>query len=334
MRSDIMKTVGKLLAIVLSMLVLHACEGAIYDTNEDCTVNYRVKFKYDYNMKFADAFAHEVEAVTLYLIDEEGNVAWQKTERGDILAVPGYAMDVDVAPGTYDLLVWAGTTDKGSFDIPETLIAQELTCTLKRERAADGSAYVDKDLDRLFHGYLADQTFSPKYGTYEYTVPLVKNTNVVRVVLQQLSGEPVPADKFQFTITDDNGVMAWDNTVLSDEPITYNAWSVEMGEAEIDYNRSVFSATVAELTVARLMADHHPRLTVTNKEKNEVVFSIPLKDYCLLVKGQHNKTMSDQEYLDRQDEYNMTFFLDEGYRWLDAFIYINSWKVILQNNDL
>ena len=41
-----------------------------------------------------------------------------------------------------------------------------------------------------------------------------------------------------------------------------------------------------------------------------------------------------QEYLDRQDVYDMVFFLDEGDRWLDAYIYINSWKVVLQNSEL
>jgi hypothetical protein len=33
--------------------------------------------------------------------------------------------------------------------------------------------------------------------------------------------------------------------------------------------------------------------------------------------------MSDQEYLDRQDEYSMTFFLDEG-EWVSSYILINS----------
>ena len=30
----------------------------------------------------------------------------------------------------------------------------------------------------------------------------------------------------------------------------------------------------------------------------------------------------------------MVFFLDKGDRWLDAYMYINSWKVVLQNSEL
>ena len=52
--------------------MLYACDGLIYDGEGDCSVSYRVKFRYDYNMKFADAFAHEVDVVTLYLLDADG----------------------------------------------------------------------------------------------------------------------------------------------------------------------------------------------------------------------------------------------------------------------
>ena len=107
--------------------MLYACDGLIYDGEGDCSVSYRVKFRYDYNMKFADAFAHEVDVVTLYLLDADGRVVWQRTEQGEALAADGYAMTVDVEPGEYGLLAWCGTTDKGSFSIPETTVGKQLT---------------------------------------------------------------------------------------------------------------------------------------------------------------------------------------------------------------
>lgn len=332
----------RLLAVSACCLALHACDNVIYDEEGDCSVNYRVKFRYDYNMKFADAFAHEVNTVTLYLLNEEGNVVWQRTEQGEMLASEDYAMNVDVSPGRYSLLAWCGTADKGSFTVPETTVGKELTCTLNRLHGPEREAYVDEDLDRLFHGRLDNQVFSETEGTYTYTVPLVKNTNNVRVVLQHLSGEPVDESKFIFSITDDNGLMDWDNRLLPDETITYYAWHTDAGEAGVDtepketkaVTRSVFSAAIAELTVPRLVKGHETRLSVTNKETGEKVFSIPLIDYALLVKGFYNRDMDDQEYLDRQDEYNMVFFLDEGDRWIDTYIYINSWKLVLQNTGI
>ena len=76
------------------------------------------------------------------------------------------------------------------------------------------------------------------------------------------------------------------------------------------------------------------RLTVTNNETDETVLSIPLIDYALLVKGYYNRNMSDQEYLDRQDVYDMVFFLDKDGSWMNSYIYINSWKVVFQDTEL
>lgn len=329
----------KLLGILLLSMAFTSCDSIIFEGEGDCSVNYEVRFRYDYNMKYADAFAHEVKAVTLYLIDEAGEVVWQRTEEGEALASGNYAMTVTVPPGTYDLLAWCGTRDKESFVVPETSQYNGLTCTLQRKHDANGEAYVDEEIDRLFYGWLPDQEFISTEGTYIYTVPLVKNTNDVRVVLQHLSGEPVDKDKFEFFITDNNGSMDWDNAVLPDEKITYYAWHTEQGSAGLDkpdpeVNISTFSASIAELTTARLMVGADTRLTVKNRENGEIVLSIPLIDYALLVKGFYNQNLDDQEYLDRQDEYDIVFFLDEGNRWVDTFIYINSWKVVLQGSDL
>lgn len=323
--------------MLLSVLfVMTACDG-IYEDEGDCSVHYHVKFRYDMNMKFADAFAHEVNSVTLYVLDEQNNVVWQGSEQGEALAQEGYAMEVDVAPGSYSLLAWCGLAGGNSFAVPVSSRKEDLICSLKREHKLDGTAYVKEDLNRLYHGYLEKQTFSSEEGTHTFVVPLVKNTNNIRVVLQHLSGEPVDKDKFTFSITDENGVMNWDNKLLSDEPVTYYAWHTDSGTAGIDDvdSRTVssFSAAIAELTTARLVKEKAPRLKVTN-DKGETVFSIPLIDYALLVKGEYNRRMDDQEYLDRQDEYNMVFFLDEGDRWMDAYIYINSWKVVLQETGI
>lgn len=336
------KRCNHVLMVAACMLILSACDNVIYDYEGDCSVNYKVRFRYDYNMKYANAFAHEVESVTLYLLDKDNRVVWMRTEQGAALAAEDYEMTVEVDPGIYSLLAWCGTTDKGSFTIPETSRGDELSCTLNREYDSEGGAYIDKDIDRLFYGYLPEQEFVETEGTYTYTVPLIKDTNNIRVVLQHLSGEAVDKDKFTFAIEDNNGAMDWTNALKDDEQITYYAWHVDAGEAGMEESkhgkpestRSVFSAAIAEFTVARLVKGQDARLTVSNNETGEVVFSIPLIDYAMLVKGFYNREMDDQEYLDRQDTYDMVFFLDEGNRWVDTYIYINSWKVVLQDTEL
>lgn len=334
---------SRILFPMLMMLagLFTSCDSLLYDDEGDCDPYYKVRFVYDMNMKFSDAFPQEVNEVTLYVIDNAtGKVVWKKHESGDALKSADYLMDVDVDPGNYSLVAWCGEGHTTHFTVNDSDEKENLFCRLTaRTQSDDASGYVVKDdLNRLYHGRLEAQEFPQRQGVHVYTVPLVKNTNEFHVVLQNLSGEPMNKDKFTFTITDDNGHMNWDNSLKPDELLTYHAWYTESAGAEIEVPYDTrglqqFSAVVADLTVGRLVAGNKTRLNVYNNDTKEIIFSVPLIDYCLMVKG-HYREMSDQEYLDRQDDYNMVFFLDEGYRWMDAYIYIASWKVILQNTGM
>ena len=329
-----------MMAMTLGSAVV-SCDSILGEEEVDCSVEYRVKFKYDYNMKYADAFSREVGTVTLYAFDDNGKLVYQKTEGGDVLAEDGYAMDVDMEPGDYHLITWAGLNDEASFSVP--LIAsgesmEDLQCRMERmySRAEDGSAIVNSKLSSLWHGEVTKQSFSRAATTQVVTVPLVKNTNTIRVILQQMDGVEVNVDNFEFTITDDNGLMNYDNKLLEDETLTYYPYyraqgSTEMGSKAAraigrDVEDDNISVAIAQITVGRLVVENNPRLTITNKETNEAVLSIPLVKYLLLTEAEGHE-MTNQEYLDRQDEYNMTFFLDENMKWINTRIVINDWVV-------
>ena len=317
------------LLLWLTALAVTSCDGIIYDEEGDCEVTYQVKFRYDMNMKFADAFAHEVKSVKLYAFDADTDqLVWQSPEE-EVVNAENFALEMDVPAGSYKLLAWGGLKDNGSFALQD-----DLSCKLNRNRGTDGKAYVDTDLHPLFHGTL-ECALPDEPGVHTFTMPMKKNTNVIRVVLQHLSEQELDKDMFSFRITDTNGWMSPNNELLPDEQVTYRAWSTESGSAGME-QRAVtqVNAVVAELTVARLVKGQDAVLTVVNNETHEEVLRIPLIDVALLVKGNYNREMSDQEYLDRQDEYNMTFFLDESKSWMNAYIYINSWKVVLQHTDL
>ena len=343
-KSLFLNRIAALLALLAVMFV--SCEESfVYDDEGDCSVQYRIKFKYDRNMKFADAFSNEVSSVALYVFDKSGILVHVGNENGIALADEDYAMPVELSPGEYEMLAWCGLGEGGSFEVPEVQVGvttkEELTCRMNRV-AADGYGKVNEDLAPLFHGRM-DVVLSGEPGIHTQIISLTKNTNVVRVVLQQLSGEEFDLDAFSFEIQDYNGFMAYDNSLLQDELIVYEPWSVQTGSADVNadiYNDDVTRASstvgvaMAEMTVGRLLSDAKPVLVVRNIEKGDVVLSIPLVDYALLVKGNYNRAMSDQEYLDRQDEYNMTFFLDEAGRWISSSIVVNSWRVVLNNQTI
>ena len=63
-------------------------------------------------------------------------------------------------------------------------------------------------------------------GAYEEaTVYLMKNTNNIRVVLQQMNGGEVDDKNFTFRITDDNTLFAPDNSLISNGGQVYAPWT-------------------------------------------------------------------------------------------------------------
>ena len=133
--------------------------------------------------------------------------------------------------------------------------------------------------------------------------------------------------------------MNYDNTLMEDEQLTYQAWHTGNGNASMGGEGSKAVVTelnmaVAELSVARLMADENPILTITKAEDGKEVLTIPLIDCCLLYKRAKYADLDNQEFFDREDEYNFTFFLDEYDNWLSSTIIINSWRYVQNDEDL
>lgn len=322
----IIKTILSLLTAGIS---LTAC-NTVYDDISDCDTELRIKFKYDYNMKFADAFYHEVKSVHLYAYDENGNLALSKTE-----AVSGdnFLVNVDeLKPEKkYNFVVWAEGENRGdSYTYGPDTKEENLTTTINTT-TENNLQVLKHDITPLFHGRETAQVFKREFGTTQtITIPLVKNTNNIKVVLQQKDpNRKMNKDDFTLTITDDNARMNYDNSLMTGGNVIYSPWSVTSGTVTSTDNQStaVVSSLITEFTIGRLVKEgHKPVLTIRNKD-GKLVLSIPLIDYMLLVKGNYNKDMSDQEYLDRQDTYDMVFFLD-GETWDKAAIYINSWRVV------
>jgi hypothetical protein len=330
-------------SVVATMLGMASCEsGLIFEGEGDCGVYYRIRFKYDYNIKFADAFAHEVNSIALYVFDENDILVQEiATTEKAALASGTFEIPLELLPGRYTLLAWGGLMEEESFDLLPTAVKgmttrQEMQVKMRRLHNYAREACVSEDLLPLFHGTMPLEVVNEP-GTHTKTLSLVKNTNNVRILLHEMSGHDVDADKFRFEIHDSNGLYDWDNTLLDDEQIIYEAWYQTTGSADMEEyaTRTITEVNVvlAELTIGRMRADSSPILHIISRETGEDVVRLPLADYALLVKGYYRESMSDQEYLDRQDEYSLTLFLDEG-EWVSSMIYINSWRVVINDSSI
>lgn len=353
----LIKIIYKHILLAATSLVMLCSCSMMTEEEPDCNPYYKVRFRFDMNMLYADAFSTQVGEVDLYVFDTDGHLVWQGHEEGDKLAAEGYLMDLPVAPGNYDMVAWCRKRHESATDFTlagGAIPAQpsDLKVSLNRKRDA-ATAFSDTDIHALFHGKLSNVELPDSWGTHIVTIPLTKDTNSIRIMLVHLSGKEIKEGDFNFKITDNNGSLGHDNSLLDDESIEYRAWAKREGVAqtvlpEVEGNnpsgispllptratQSSVHSLVAEMTTSRLQTCRRPILTVTRASDGEKVIEIPIIDYFMMVKGEYNRKMEDDEYLDRQDDYNMTFFMHDDGSWYKAVIDILSWRVVLQDTDL
>lgn len=337
--------------------MLSSCNNPVFDNEGDCTVHYYLRFVYNKNLKWADAFPSEVNSVNLYAFDSNGVFVKEYLCRGEALSEPGYTLELDLAPGKYQLVAWCGLENNGkemeSFTVPSptpgVTTIDELTCSLNTISTEEYPVYCDSRLYFMYHGNMeVDLPDSMDGASYDYTMYLTKDTNHIRIILQQLSAVDMDPNQFEFTIEDSNGVLAYDNQLLGNTQVVYQQWDCQPGLADVTTENGdgideyvTTQCVIADLSVSRMMADHQNDfyLTVTDlKAEKKLINRVPVIQYALLSKDYYqmayNHPMDNQEFLDREDEYFLTFFIDENLRWVDTYININSWRLVLGDYNL
>lgn len=308
----------------------------IFDDQGDCSVHYRLPITYKMNVLNADAFSSQVSSVTLYVYDEQGTLVLQKTDSGVLLKEPDYAMDVDLKPGKYEMLVWGqGTpnaTPATNFTIGDGAHITGLSATLPLS-GSEGDQYSDQELTPLFYGYSASVDCPDTYG--EVILPaidLTKDTNTFVIALENYEGHPIAPDALSVSIESQSNVLSWQNQPVGDNPFTYRAWSQTLLESERPETKAGeetgnVTGLLAELTTSRLMADSHPMLVVHRQWDDTDIIRLDLIKLLMLVRGHF--PYGGQEYLDRVDRYTMSFFVDADLNWYTAMgISILGWKVV------
>ena len=309
----IMKTEGAVRRMgygscLLLLLVLFSCTS-IDETLPECRLY--VRFRYDYNMEFSDAFASQVNRVDVFVFDKDGTLGGS------------YRMPLPLPAGEYRIAAWAGMSD--DFEMPEPVSGkttlEELTVRMKREE----SLVHNKALNPLWYGGVQAVSFTGRQEQTE-TVSLIKDTNKFRFILQKSGpGEELDINDCLFEIRADNGYYDWNNDLLDDDMISYRPYYLEKVEDV---------GIVVEMNTMRLLEHKKVYLTLTRKSDGKELMRIDLIPYLLLTKMEgHN--IPAQEYLDRQSEYAIVFFYNpELLNFLSTKIVINGWTIWLKGEDL
>lgn len=196
-------------------------------------------------------------------------------------------------------------------------------------------------------------TLRPGYATYA-TISLIRDTKHLNVTLRQLDNPAdINADDYEVTIVDDNALLGADNSLLPGDSLLYTPyaqWTTRFDEDGIAVEGDIHPATRAgvatertahyNLMFNRLVYDEdnmkNARLQIRNKITGEIVANINLAS--MLAEGRKAfdyYNYSPQEYLDREYDYELDFFL-KGSQWqyVDIQIHILAWALRKQYVEL
>lgn len=354
-----------------------SCES-IYDDQSGCRTGIALNFVYEYHMeRGANAFPANVDCVDVLVFDTKGNFIKHFVETSEVLRDPAYAMEIPLDEGDYHLVVWGGMAcDNAAFELtpefPEAetagalgsragaprqediRVVRPLTDGISKDRLHD----IEDRTGGLFYGTLDVSVKGRAYEFKRYTVELMKDTNNIQIVLQELSvPDKCDVADYDFKIVDDNFVLdGFNNPVhiaaADFQPIykpyeLYNrtAGYVETGRegelVEEDEERPV-QVACAEFSTSRLFVQHMStaRLVVTSTKfkdssgRPREIINIPLLPYLSMIRGfGDNWIKSDQEFLDRQSRWTLMFFLERNV-WVQTKIVVNWWTVRVNDIDL
>lgn len=328
---------GAILFIAPAVAGLSSC-GVINDDLDPCPEGVRLRFVYDYNMEFANAFPAQVHCLTLFVYDENGRyVATRNVTDRSLLSDENWRMTLDLPVGRYHLVAYGGMQcDDSSFHFLETPAEGSQLTSLGVALDDDiMQSPTGTELHPLFFGELDVEVRQETMAYEEATLYMMKDTNNLRVLLQELNGDPLTEHDFVFEIEDNNTLMNYRNDVVhAAEPFVYKPWT--RGNASPGELPDGSEATVAfaEFSFGRLVVDNEPILHITRRSDGSDVVKIPLINYLALLKSESNRKMSTQQYLDRESRWSMIFFLDKHWKWVQVQIVVNDWVVRVNNPEL
>ena len=278
--------------LLMSSGIVASCDSFNEDLPE-CRLS--VKFKYDYNMEFADAFHAQVDKVELYVFDKNGKYLFKQAEEGSALSTGNYLMEVELPVGQYQFMAWAGARD--SYDITSLTPGVSTLTDLKLKLKREASLIINKRMETLWYGEVINVNFDGTVHQTE-TINLIRDTKIVRFGFQSYTGSwTLDMNDYDYEIIESNGYLGHDNSLLDDDVLSFRPYYMEQKDPATAY---------VDMNTMRLMEDRKTRLVLTEKASGKRVFDINLIDYLAMTNAE-GKNLSTQEYLDRQSNYHIIF---------------------------
>ena len=325
--------------MLLWFAIVSLFASCIYEDEVPCPCE--VRFVYDYNMEFTDAFPKQVNNVILFVFDAGSRYLLSQQVKEERLDAD-YKMTLNLSPGNYQLVAWAGNCKETScYNLTKDLQPGISTLDdLLLKLNCNGSVY-QKKLANLWHGMLTDFVVAED-APVSRTISLVKDVKRFKVLLQTADGRQLAADDYSFAIVADNYRVKYDNMLLPCTEMDYIPYRQEevVIENDADANGRAagdVSAIVSEMGTMRLLENKTSRFIVRNEKEQKDILNISLVKYLDMMRFDEYDGMPLQEYLDREEHYQIILIMSKDTS-TDAEVMlsmkINNWRLVFNQTDL
>lgn len=321
--------------LIVSYLVSFAflaflTSSCIDEKSDKCTLD--LTFRYLYNMQGTDGFGSQADIVDLYIFDSSNRFVGHHSEY--VVEKENFTMHLPLpAPGKYTFVAWARGNDidehMSDFEIPElknVVSPESLTARIRRT-----ANVASNKQNPLLNGTLVAEVSGENR---HLCIDMKKCTNDIRVILMPIrAGQNLISDNYVIRIEGKNGWLAYNAETFRPDPLTYAPHRQVriVSQAPDTENPEIDNAIIADFSTSRIIAGSNPRLIVYNKRSNLELLDIDLAWFLSLQAiGEHKTEWSNQEYLDRQDKYALTFFVDDT-TWLKSRIIVNDFVLSLED---
>lgn len=337
-----MKLIRTVAMASLGLLALTSCD-AFKDDPSLCLYpdEAKITFKYQYNMDNVDKFADPVEGVhciDLYVFDKktETLVAIEEETNPLVLQTGTFSFTLSLPKGEYFAVAYGGAAcEDTSFDkgfTPQIGVTKysNLSVSLKEDFYYDptddealfealGDERSQLKLHPLFYGRQEFTVNESTRATVEHLVPMMRNTNTLKVSLKSVNGESLDVEKYHFMLKDVNNDFDHTNHVSESGEIAYRPFE----------KKNVDGVAEVSFALSRLTTYNTPQLIIRDQVAEQILPAIDVKDEILSLLDQldldYEFTNGEQEYLDREHYWNIEIVLDGT---LIVSVTVKPWNVV------
>ena len=332
----------KTYSLLLLALVAVLFSGCVKEKSEVCYSGITLRYHYALNPEDTNKFATEINELKIHAFDQNGVFYKEFVFDDPAQLTEEHFIHLPLPDGKWDIVTW-GSEGKGSLSdsydmgilsrsdsgpsyntgIEEGLTnIEEARLWIKNlaKTTDDGRRHVTDQISKLYHASLYDVTTTTTTSpTRIINVPMMQNTNTLRVVITGLPQTMTRAANEDFGLTADmvNGHYRHNNLLCSDGfPLKYEngVWENE-GEEGVQNDLTVLRPFIDDTT---------SELTITIPQLEPYGY----KDGKIAVKIVPTITQSpdyrSQTDLDRANTYIFEFDFDIN---MNLTVTVNGWKV-------